>query len=43
MSSMKDISCQYKIIEYTMQAPAYQCKSIEYTMQVIAYPYKSLK
>lgn len=40
---MKDISYQYKIIEYTMQASVYQCKRIEYTMQVIAYPYKSLK
>jgi len=29
---MKDISYQYKSIEYTMQAPAYQYKSIGYTM-----------
>ncbi len=40
---MKDISCQYKSIECTMQASIYQYKSIEYTVQVIAYPYKSLK
>ena len=40
---MKYISDQYKSIEYTMQAPAYQHKSIGYTMQVIAYPYKSLE
>lgn len=40
---MKDISYQYKSIEYTMEAPVYQCKRIEYTVQVIAYPYKSLK
>ena len=40
---MKDISYQYKRIEYTIQAPAYQYKRFEYTMQVIAYPYKSLK
>ena len=40
---MKDISYQYKSIEYTMQASFDQYKSIEYTMQVIAYPYKSLE